>query len=335
MSSRPALQPTRPAIGFDGEWYECLDGETVLDCLLRNGRKVPFSCKAGVCQSCLMQATGALPPASAQKDLTPAQKQQGFFLACQWRPESGVEIRPADERESVGAEIRRLIDLNRNTKRVVLEPTEPFDCLPGQYLSLMNPANVARSYSVANRPEQDGHIELHVRRISEGQMSGWLHEEARPGDFLRLRGPFGSCCYPRETEKRFPILLAGIGTGLAPLRAVVLDALAHGHEGPIVLVHGARTLSDLYLVDELRSLEVVNDSFVYQPCALKGESAAGIKIGDAREIAMTMLGDAPMTRVYLCGAPEFVLPMRKQVFLSGVPLKQIFSDAFLPTRVSE
>jgi ferredoxin-NADP reductase/ferredoxin len=100
-------------------------------------------------------------------------------------------------------------------------------------------ADLVRVYSFANRPaeaDRDG-VEFYVRVYPGGAMSEWL-AGAGPGDELSLGRPSGRCCYwPGEPE--VPLLLAGTGTGVAPLAAVARDALAHGHRGPIVLLRGA------------------------------------------------------------------------------------------------
>ena len=42
------------------------EGETVLDALLRQGVEMPFSCKGGVCHTCLLQCTEGPVEPSAQ-----------------------------------------------------------------------------------------------------------------------------------------------------------------------------------------------------------------------------------------------------------------------------
>jgi len=90
-----------------------------------------------------------------------------------------------------------------------------------------------------------------VKLHSGGVMSQWLRwAEKQP---ITLRGPFGECFY-FDNELERPLLLAGTGTGLAPLLGVTRAALAAGHRGPIHLYHGSRTRAGLYLFDELRAL---------------------------------------------------------------------------------
>ena len=161
-------------------------------------------------------------------------------------------------------------------------------------------------------------------------MSGWLFDEARPGDVLELQGPAGECFYvPGRPEQ--PLLLAGTGTGLAPLYGLVRDALARGHTGPIWLFHGAVEASGLYLVEELRELQSRYSCFQYRPCVLRGQERVGVTVGALDALIQEACPRPRGWRAYLCGDPDLVLSLRKKLFLAGLSLKDIHADAFLPS----
>ena len=104
-----------------------------------------------------------------------------------------------------------------------------------------------------------------MRVLAAGRMSGWLAEGARPGDLATIQGPSGHCFYVPGREDQ-EIVLAGTGTGLAPLYGIVQDAVRHGHKAPMTLFHGARDPDGLYLVEPLRDLERRVPWFRYVPC---------------------------------------------------------------------
>lgn len=55
---------------------------------------------------------------------------------------------------------------------------------------------LARPYSIASVPEHDrSRIELHVRLVPGGRMSGWLVGPEIRGAGVRVRGPPGDCFY--------------------------------------------------------------------------------------------------------------------------------------------
>lgn len=319
-------------ISYGDARFELQESESVLDCLERHGVSVPHSCRSGVCQSCLMHAdAGAIPP-EAQKDLKPTYKKQDLFLACQCRPDTDMRVSlPNVPNLDTPAVIAAKDMLNASVLRVRLTTVAPFVCEPGQYISLMTPAGLTRSYSVANAPAADGYIELHVRLLTNGLMSGFLMS-ARCGDALTVRGPAGLCFYVAEETRDCPILLAGTGTGLAPLYGVLHAALGQGHTGPITLLHGALHEPDLYLVHELQALAARHENVRYLPCVLHGAEGSYYRPGNIEAAVLAELpAQKAVTRLFLCGAPDFVNALRRKAFLAGLASKHIFADAFLPS----
>ena len=314
--------------------YALLENESVLDCLLRARVPVPHSCCAGACQSCMMQAERGEVPAQAQEGLKASLKAQGFFLACQCIPTQDMCVRDPD---TLGFETLVRVSekhfLNASVIALTLTPESPFEGRPGQYLTLMTPQNLARSYSITSDPERESVITLHIKLFPDGAMGQWLRS-ASLGDEMRVRGPYGGCFYAQEEDTSFPLVLAGTGTGLAPLYGILKDALAKGHEGPIHLFHGSLKAQDLYLEEELRALDNQHANFTYIPCVLHTDGASSAYIqGDFKEIVLKGLPqDKARARLFLCGAPEMVNTLKTKAFLAGLSSKYIFADAFLPSR---
>lgn len=321
--------------------YESREGESVLDCLLRHEQAMPHACRTGVCQSCLVKVVkGAVSP-NAVAGLKPALQAGGYALACQWIPgEEGVALQlPDAQSEAAPVVIRELQRLNPTVMRVALEFSgndRRFSSRPGQYLNLINPSGVVRSYSIASDYEQDGCLELHVADTAKGQFTRWLFDEARSGMHLHARGPAGDCFYVPDTNQDFPMLLVGTSTGLAPLYGIVRDALRQGHRGAITLLHGGSSTERLYYIDELLALSARCPGFTYQPLVLTDDGTdPRIRQGDIVQATLQMLDPSRLAeqRVYLCGAPEFVQNLRKQVFLKGVRSSHIHCDAFVTRKV--
>ncbi len=303
--------------------------ETVLQCLRRHGIVVPSSCEAGACQSCLMRVVEGEPPAQAQLGLKDGLRLQGYFLACQARPEQDLcVVLPDADAVQVPATVTAIDSLSADVARVRLKVDSGFECRGGQFLSLVRGDGLVRPYSIANLPDEDGALELHVRRTPGGAMSGWIHDQLRAGDRLHIRGPAGDCFYVAG-EPAAPLLLVGTGTGLAPLHAILRDALRHGHHGPIVLMHGALGMDGFYLVEELAELASRHGRLTYLRCLPEGDAADGVTIGPIDALVRQHLSNPADWRIYLCGNPALVYDLRKKVFLAGASMKRIHSDAFL------
>lgn len=134
----------------------------------------------------------------------------------------------------------------------------PFSFKAGQWVSLVAPLvdpkgrAVRRSYSissVATVPSKG--FELVVTRVDGGLMSNWLHELPL-GSTLEVKGPQGS--FVRHLEPAHPALFVATGTGIAPFRGMVAEALAAGRTEPLCVLFGIRTLNDGLYVDEFQAL---------------------------------------------------------------------------------
>lgn len=321
-----APQPARLRVG--AAEYVCEPGESVLQALLRQGVAVPYSCKKGVCLACLMRCTGGDPGEAATAGLKDTLRAQGYFLACQSRPEGSLDLAPAEDAGLfIPALVEAVKEVNAGVRQLFLKPLAPFDYRPGQFINLRGNGGIVRSYSLASHPLEQDALELHVRRYKNGAMSGWIFESLRDGARVEIQGPNGSCFYlPRD--KAQPLLLIGTGTGLAPLVGIVRDALHHGHTGPIRLYHGSRTADGLYLEDALAAMTARAPDFTYTGCVSGDAGNGGLRAGRADDLAFADLPALTGWRVFICGNPAMVASAKKRAYLAGANLQDIHADPF-------
>jgi len=257
--------------------------------------------------------------------LKPALVEQNCFLACVARPDTDLTV------EFPGAGIRssaQLVEVSRLSEtvlRVRLESDQPHTHRAGQYLTLFRNDGLSRSYSISSLPDE-ATLELHVRIIPNGQMSQWLASSAQPGDTLAIQGPAGNCFYTADNPTQ-PLILAGTGTGLAPLYGILRDAIHQGHQAPIWLYHGALNSTGLYLKAELEALAESNPNFSYQPALLDTH-------GPLPELILEQHKRLAGHRSYVCGDPGIVNLLKKRLFLAGQASRDILSDAFIPSAPS-
>lgn len=313
---------------FENKHYSLTTDESILSCFLRHGIEYPNSCQAGICQSCLIKAIDGVIDPSWQEGLPEILKVQGYFLACMAKPATDIKLISPDTSEcDVEAKIIDIKRLNYNVLKLRLQVDNYSEWIAGQYLNLINSNQIARSYSIANIPAQDGYIELHIKIVDHGVMSQWVQESAVIDTKIRLRGPFGKCYYYNPDNLSFDMLLAGTGTGLAPLIGIIKSALSQGHQGVITLVHGGRIDDDIYYTEELETLAEVFKNFHYAPCVLQGYGRYP-EVSIERWV-LTYLNSPDDTWFYVCGPKETTNKLKTTAFLAGVPSKAIFSDAFL------
>ncbi|MCK4708818.1 MAG: 2Fe-2S iron-sulfur cluster binding domain-containing protein, partial [Gammaproteobacteria bacterium] len=247
-------------------------GSTVLDTLLEHGHEVPNNCRAGACQSCMMQVTKGKVPERSQQGLKDSHKAKGLFLACSCEPEEDLNIQLPDAHQlRIPATVSQINKLSSDVIELKLKTTEPYKYYAGQYVTLWRDEFLGRSYSLASLPQQDETLNFHIKLIPNGMFSGWVHDELQVGDTLFVQGPAGDCFYTPENPQQ-NLLLIGTGTGLAPLYGIIHDALQQGHTGEIHLFHGALNPSGLYLMEDLSILEQQHHNIKYHPCVFNSEA---------------------------------------------------------------
>ncbi len=315
-------------VTFEGKRYPLAGDETVLDALLRGGADIPFSCRKGTCQSCMLRADAGDPGEAACSGLRASLRTEGYFLPCRSRPAGDLLVsRPDPSSLYVRAHVHDKERLAPGIVRVRLETETTFAWRPGQYVNVRGPGGEIRSYSLSSLPEEDYYLELHVERHEHGAVSRWLTDEVAIGDVLDIQGPLGECCYEPGREDR-PLLLLGTGTGLSPLVGVARDALARGHRGEIFLYHGASDPERLYLRERLEALAAAHVSFHYVPCASGGDARPGMTRGRALEVALARHPSLEGFTVYLAGSSEVVHAARYRAFRAGALREETHADPF-------
>lgn len=316
---------------FADQWYECQEGETVLDALLRHDVSVPFGCRSGVCHSCMMKAKRGELPSTSQAGLKETQKQLNYFLACQCVADGELEVQllDTDELYLFPATVVNKTMLNKQIVQLTLKPSQPIPYHAGQFVNLYHNDKTARTYSIASVAELSDNIELHIKRWPNGIVSEWVHDELAEGTQVMLSEAMGQCFYTANDPQQ-NLLLIGTGSGLAPLYGIIKDALNQQHQGEIWLYHGSSQPNGLYLIDALTELSKQHNNFYYHPCVSQDDvdSETGFSQGRANEIALAQHYDLKAWRVFLCGQPEMVATTKKAAFLAGASLTDIFADPF-------
>ena len=323
-----------PTITFENQSYPCEAGELLLDALTRQGVNLPFGCRAGGCQACMLKATDGDVPALAQTNIEEKLRRKHYFLACLCRPESDMTIAlpdPADRYHS--AIVFEKVALNAQIIRLRCSLPEGFSYRPGQFVNLTPPdLSITRSYSLASLPEEP-FVEFHIRLLPDGRMSRWLAESVNNGDFIFLSDPLGHCYYRNQPR---PLLLAGTGTGLAPLYGITRDALGQQHPHAITLLHGALDQQGLYHHDALQTLADAHSNLHYLPVVLHDGAPANGAQGSIQDQFAHQLETLPSTDcdaerqplIFLCGDTATVAAMRETALAAGIADSLIYTDSF-------
>lgn len=316
-----------PKVIYGGQSYECGE-QSVLDCLTAQGVHIPSSCHSGLCQTCMMRAVSGNVPEKAKAILTDTLAAQNYFLPCVCYPLEDIEVvLPDAAMGKLQAQVTSVEYLSADILGIKLKPSQPFEYKAGQFINFFKDDYTARSYSLASVPALEDELFLNVRKVPDGQVSGWLFDNLKAGDTVTISEALGDCFYvPGKPEQN--ILLIGTGSGLAPLYGIIRDALRNGHKGKISLYHGSYNTDGFYLVEELRKLAQAHLNFSYVPCVSEAEAPKGYAMGMVLDVALNDNPDLSGWRVFLCGHPEMVKAAQQQTFFAGASMREIFADPF-------
>lgn len=180
-----------PKLNYQGQVFNTLEGEKVLDAFLRQGVSIPFSCRDGVCHSCKQVASSGSIPEAAQRGLPSSQREQGFFLPCVCVPTEDMEIvSPQEARLHTASIVQGKELLSQDMCKLLLEPTLVQACQLGQYVNLRSADGEERSFAIVNQPSDDYYLEVRVQRLAGDPFSDWVFDQLDAGAELEIQGPF-------------------------------------------------------------------------------------------------------------------------------------------------
>ena len=308
-----------PELTVAGRQWTVAAGSNLLDALNGAGVAVPYSCRAGSCHACLVQCVGGDVRDSRPDALSPAQRDQGWRLACQCQVVEDVQIHTFDpQRDGQAAQVMAVDWLDGEVLRLRVTPERPLRYRAGQHLVLWAGV-VARPYSLASLPEEDRFLEFHLDCREPGQFVE-AARQMKAGDPIRLgelRG--GALHYDPDWHAKPLWLLAG-GTGLAPLFGLLREALRQHHQGAIRLIHVAHDAAGHYLAKPLEALAAKHQNLSVE---LLTAAEAPSALAQLRLVSR-------QTQALLCGHPDRVEAFAKRLYLAGLPRNQLLADVFLP-----
>jgi ferredoxin-NADP reductase len=193
--------------------------------------------------------------------------------------------------------------------------------------------SAVRSYSIASAPNSEGHVQITVERLPDGEVSPYLTQEVVPGDRLELRGPIGGW-FVWRSEQTEPIQLIAGGSGIVPLMAMIRSRATVRSAAPFRLLYSVREPGAVFYRDELRSLSEKADSMsihcAYTRATPKNWPRPPGRI-DAKLIANTTWPATLFPTCYVCGPTSFVEAVADLLIAAGIARDNIRTERFGPT----
>ncbi len=177
-----------------------------------------------------------------------------------------------------------------------------------------------RPLSIASAPEGDG-VEF-VTRVGPSAFKRAFAALA-PGDLVRLSRPLGSF----HLDPSRPAVMVSGGIGIAPLRAMLLDAVAAGHDAPLRLVFSNRTAEEIPYRGEL--VELARRHPALRITWVLSGSPAGAPDGEVRfgrvdeDLLRRQVQELPDAAFYVTGPAAMVGDVSSRLRSLGVPRSRL------------
>ena len=205
--------------------------------------------------------------------------------------------------------------LSENVRELTLDPGEGFSFVPGQWINLRMPnasggEPIVRAYSIASPPRADATYDVAVTRVSGGPMSTWLHEieigatieQSHAQGFFTLDDP------------RRPIVMIATGTGVSPIRSMLLSMRGAPPDVDVALLFGNRTERDVLYERDFVELAAQWPRFRFVPTLSRASDDWTGKRGWVQAHVPALIdafgGDCD---AYVCGLRRMVDDVRKML----------------------
>src|SRR5690606_571591 len=294
----------------------------------------PHSCSVGGCATCKCKLVSGKVRELTQTSyiLSDDDLDQGYILACQAVPQGDVRVEvdlsAQAAKRKVGGRVIGQEQLTDDIVRLRVQLDESLPYKAGQFAEIGIDAlpGMSRSYSFTTPPQPDAQVSFFVRKVAGGRFSSLINEVDVRGRTMHIEGPMGDF-WLRPSEA--PLLLIAGGSGLAPILAMMRDALNNGVIRRVTLLFGARTQADLYALDEIKEIAAQwPELFRFVP-VLSQEPASSDWQG-RRGLVTEQIG-ALLERgahAYPCGPPAMIDSAMAILMGHGVPRDHIHADRF-------
>ncbi len=334
MTYQVTIQPS-------GHQFTVKPNESLLSAALNAGFSFPYGCRNGACGACKGKVLAGSVDYGAHQEgaLTHEDKLKGLALFCCCKAQSDLTI----EVKEVGAakdipirtlpcRVERMDKLADDVMAVWLKlpSNERLQFLAGQYIDFLLKDGTRRSFSLANAPEDDGLLELHIRHVPGGQFTDHVFSAMKPKDIMRISGPYGSFFLREdETSAAKPAILLAGGTGFAPIKSLLQHAFKHGVQRQMVLYWGVKTLADLYQAELPAHWQQTYPNFRFIPVLSSPQSDTWPgRSGLVHQAVLDDHADLSGHQVYACGAPPMIDAARRDFQARGLAEDDFFADSF-------
>jgi NAD(P)H-flavin reductase len=224
------------------------------------------------------------------------------------------------------AKVEGIEVFSENSFVLKLKPSGKFDYRAGQFV-MLKAGECEKPFSISSHPSEK-FLEFLIREHNDGSVTPKLMH-LKKGDVVEVEGPFGA--FGVRESKAKEILFVAAGTGVAPFRAMVQDALLRFPNKKITLLFGFRF--DFYYEKIWKSLQKKYKNFNLVACCSKPGKEWKGKSGRVTDFLGEVL--KPSMEIYICGQEKMVEDVKVQLTGKlGVDAKRVHVEEWKEEKVA-
>lgn len=237
-----------------------------------------------------------------------------------------LPMEPPRRPEPRSAVLTAIRPVARDTNVYEMTLNAPLEFKAGQFINLAVPGakpRGERSYSIWSEPAQPERLDFCIKLLEGGAASEYLrHSEV--GAAMDIRGPFGVFTLTPEDG---PIWFLATGTGLAPYRSMLMEALRTRDPRPFRVYFGVRDQQDLFGVEDLERFQRELPDFQYTLCLSRPEPGWTGYVGRITQL-LAERHPEPRDHYYLCGNGPMIDEAKAHLKERGLDRKRIHYEKF-------
>lgn len=201
----------------------------------------------------------------------------------------------------------------------------------GQFLSLLvDDDGTRRAYSIASDPDIDHGVEILLDTTPQGKGVKYL-QTLEFGDEVRFLAPMGRFVIEQDETaavEEKSLALVGTGSGVAPLRSMLLDQLKNKQDQrPITLYWGLRYAHQMIWQDDFSRWSQQYPNFKFHPVLSRPEEGWPLCQGRVTD-CLSVHQLTPQTGYYLCGGKMMIDDVKQVLQERGVEPGSIHHEKF-------
>ena len=316
-------------------------GSSLLSTLSAHKIFIPSACggkaTCGLCKVQILEGAGPLLP-TEEPYLDADERKANYRLSCQVKIKKNLHILIPEELFNIKEYITTIESIEQLTHdikdfRLKLPAGETVHFKAGQYMQFYTKPyakireSVYRAYSIASSPSDDDVIELIIRQVPDGICTTYAHTQLSEGDRVNISGPYGDFYLRGDCSEI--IMIAG-GSGMAPIKSIILDVFEKGIDIKMNFFFGAVTKRDLYYLDFFRDLAARHDNFRFIPALSNptSDDSWDGEVGLITEVVGRYIDNGSDMEGYLCGSPGMIDACINVLTTKGMPEEKVYYDKF-------